>query len=73
MHISVNKRYTQKGKKAGVRSEVIKDLMGHSKVATTLIYVHSSRGCAGCGRASFGHELFIGGGPEGSRESGVSF
>ena len=46
MHISVNKRYTQKGKKAGVRSEVIKDLMGHSKVATTLIYVHSSRAAA---------------------------
>ena len=30
----------------GVRLEVIKDLMGHSKVATTLIYVHPSREAA---------------------------
>lgn len=31
---------------AGVRLEIIKDLMGHSKVATTLIYVHPSREAA---------------------------
>jgi integrase len=28
---------------AGVRLEVIRDLMGHSKISTTLIYVHPSR------------------------------
>ena len=31
---------------AGVRLEVIKELMGHSKVATTLIYVHPSHQAA---------------------------
>ncbi|MBA3765723.1 MAG: site-specific integrase [Acidobacteria bacterium] len=28
---------------AGVRLEVIRDLMGHSKISTTLIYIHPSR------------------------------
>lgn len=31
---------------AGVRLEVIRELMGHSKISTTLIYVHPSRDAA---------------------------